>query len=121
MRYFEDYTVNGDPILVPDADADISENDVDDEGSGRDETGYMHRIVLREKVKKWVFKYSRLTREEYGYMKSLFKDKPTFTFGYVDEDGQTQTTTAYCSSNSAVLHNAREGIYKNFSISIIEC
>lgn len=120
MRFFEDYTIDGAPILVPDADAEISKNDLDDEGSGRDETGYMHRIVLREKVKKWVFKYTRLTQEEYDYMNSLFENKPTFVFGYIDK-GERQTTTAYSSSSSAVLHNAREGIYKNFSFSIIEC
>ena len=120
MRLFYDFTVDGEPILVPAANVKIDQNDLDSDGSGRDEQGYMHRIVLRRRVKKWGFSYSTLTQAEYDYINSLFDGKDTFTFAYT-EKGEKKTTSAYCSSNSVSLYNAKKGIYKGFSFNIIEC
>lgn len=120
MRFFDGFTVDGEPILVPDVDVKIAQNDLDSDGSGRDEQGYMHRVVLRRRVKKWSFSYSTLTQDEYDYMNVLFDGKDTFTFGYV-EKGEKKTTSAYSSSNSVSLYNAKRGIYKNLTFDIVEC
>ena len=119
MKYFEDYKIDGYPMLVPDANVQISQDDLDASGSGRDEQGYMHRIVLRRKVKKWGFNYSTLTEQEYNYMCNLL-DKAEFEFVY-KERGETKTTRAYSSTNKVSLFNATKGIYKRFSFNIIEC
>lgn len=121
MKFFEDYKIDGAPMLVPDADVDISEEDLDSSDSGRDESGVMHRVVVRRMVKVWGFKYSELTAAEHKYIKSLLKNKDNFAFTYRDEDGYIVETRAYCSKNSITYHNARLGLYKNFKLNIIEC
>ena len=121
MRYFEDYKINGSPMLVPDADVAISRSDLDDSDSGRDESGVMHRIVIRERVKTWGFNYGSLSAEEYVYMMSLFAGKADFDFTYRDVDGTLKTCRAYCSNDSITYHNARLGQYLNLKFNIIEC
>lgn len=121
MRYFEDYLVEDAPMLIPDADVEMTLTDLDDSDSGRDESGVMHRIVVRERVKSWGFTYSQLTAEEYRYMTSLFAGKSAFDFRFRDGDGTWKHCRAYCSNHSITLHNAKLGIYKNLKLSIIEC
>lgn len=119
--YYYEYLVDGVPILVPDANLSISRTDLDASDTGRDESGYMHRIIVRERVQTWKFSYSDLTAEEYLYMTSLFSGKPEFSFTYRGIDGEEKTTTAYCSNDSITYRNARTGLYKNFKFNIIEC
>ena len=120
MKYLNEYCVDGMPILVPDQDAEITRNDLDSSDSGRDESGFMHRIVVRSRVMTWAFNYSCLTAEEYQYMKSLFDGKETFVFTYM-KDGIATETEAYCSNDSITYRNAMTGDYRNFKIKIIEC
>ena len=48
MRPFTNlFLINGKPMLAPDADVGVSYTDLDANDSGRDESGYMHRIVMR--------------------------------------------------------------------------
>ena len=119
--YFNDYQVNGKPILVPDADGMLEWNDLDDDSSGRDESGIMHRTVLRYRIPKWNFEYASLTKEELVYMRNLFKGLATFTFTYKDENGDTQTCAAYSSNDSVTYHDASTGLYRNYKINIIAC
>lgn len=121
MRLFEDYKIDGKPMLVPDADVSLSFSDLDSSDSGRDESGVMHRIVVRHRVGTWGFNYSQLTAEEYKYMRSLFEGKSEFAFTYRDLDGYLVETKAYCSNDSITYHNARLGLYKNLKFNIIEC
>lgn len=121
MKLYEDYKIDGLPLLVPDADVSISQNDLDSSDSGRDESGIMHRQVVRYRVKTWGFNYSTLTVDEYRYMESLFAGKKDFTFSYRDLDGSLKETRAYCSNNSITYHNAKLGLYKNLKFNIIEC
>lgn len=103
------------PLPVPDADVVITENDLDSEDTGRDESGYMHRLVLRKSVRTWEFPYAVLSAEDYDYIRSLVSE-PEFSvnfWGYA--------CTAYCSSNSATLRNAVTGDYRDFKLKIIEC
>ena len=48
-----------------DCDIEPSYSDLDASDSGRDEAGFMHREVVREKVATWPIAYSCLTDDEY--------------------------------------------------------
>ena len=120
MRTFDNYKVDGVPILIPDDDAVLTRTDLDSNDSGRDEAGFMHRIMLRSRVRTWEFNYAHLTVAEYAYMKSLFDGKSEFAFTFT-ESGVTGATTAYCSNDSITYKNAVTGQYENLKIKIIEC
>ena len=120
-KYDFDFLIDGRPILIPDADVEISMEDVESDESGRDECGVLHRILLREKVKSWSLSYSSLTREEYLYLQSLFAGKVTFRVDIRDASGQAAQHTAYCANLGITVHNKRTGLYKNFKLNIVEC
>ena len=120
-QLYEDFLVDGQPILAPDEDMAVSYEDLDSEESGRDEGGFMHRIVLREGVKKFALSYASLSRDEYLYMESLFKGKATFSVMHRDDNGAVHEFMAYRSKHSITVRNARTGQYKNYSFNIIEC
>lgn len=107
--------INGKPLPCPDADVTIAETDLDSEETGRDESGYMHRLRLRPAVKTWEFPYKFLSAADYDYIRSLVSE-PTFS---VDFWGVK--ATAYCSSKSVNLRNVVTGDYQNFTLKIIEC
>lgn len=119
--FYYDFQIDKKPILMPDEDVQMELSDLDSSESGRDESGIMHRIVLRRKVKTWALPYAVLTREEYRYMESLFEGKDEFTVDYLDKDGKPAQCVAYRSKHSLTIHNARLGIYKNYKFNIIEC
>lgn len=118
-----DYVVDGKPLLVPDADIEISQNDLDSDDSGRDESGVMHRHRIREGVKTWGFSYQVLTYGEYCYLESLFRGKQEFEFVFANPDpyGTYKKCRAYRSKSSITLHNSKTGLYKNYKFNIIEC
>lgn len=109
-------------MLVPDAEVGFNYEDLDTDDSGRDEGGYMHRIVARYKVGSWSFSYSHLTDEEKQRMESLFPNAPTFTFTHPDRiTGEPVTSTCYRSKYSISWYNAKMGLWKNYGFNIIEC
>ena len=57
--------IDGKSLYAPDCDIEPSYSDLDSSDSGRDEAGYMHREVVREKVATWPIAYSCLTDDEY--------------------------------------------------------
>lgn len=114
---FPEFLINGKPVLVPDQDVEISRSDLEADDSGRDESGYLHRIVTRERMRTWTFSYDFLTKAEYEYLMGLFAGNPTFAFTY---DG-VNSCIAYCSEDSITWRNARTGEYRNLSLCIIEC
>lgn len=116
-----DCLIDGQPVLRPDGDIDFSVEDFDSEETGRDEGGFMHRIVLREGMKVIPFVYSSLNHEEYKYMESLIKGKHEFTLSYTDPGGERYEYTAYRSKYGITLVNHRTGSYKNYKFNIIEC
>jgi hypothetical protein len=97
--------------------------DLDSDDSGRDESGFMHRLIKRHKVGAWSFQYGSLTQAEYSYMLSILPQGGTFTFTYPDpaDPSQSKATTAYLSQYGITWHNARTGLYRNFKFDIIEC
>lgn len=114
--YSPDYTVNGRPLLDSGEEAERSYSDLDSADSGRDESGVMHRQVLREKVGTWSFCYPLLDAEDYAYLKSLFDGQATFIFGHPEG-----SCTAYMSKYSILVKSHRTGLYKNMKFNIIEC
>lgn len=117
------FTINGKPMLTPDQDLSVSYSDLDDSDSGRDESGVMHRAVLRYKIAKWDFVYSSLTEEEMQYMESLFPAAPTFTFGHPGrtDSSQQEQSECYRSEYGIAWRSARDGQWKNYKFSIVEC
>lgn len=120
-KYDFDFQIDGQPILAPDAGVQISYADIDSEETGRDEAGYMHRIILREKVRTWSFTYAFLDAEEYAYMRSLIDGKAEFALLTRGIDGNEETTVAYCSNHSITITNRVKGFYNNLTFNIIEC
>lgn len=120
-NFYYDFQIDKKPVLVPDADIQIEYCDLDSENSGRDECGFMHRIVLRRGMKVWNISYGVLTTEEYRYMESLFAGKDEFLVEYRDHNGKRGSCMAYRSVHSITIHNVKQGLYKNYKFNIIEC
>ena len=117
------FTINGRPMLVPDAEVSVNYEDLDSADSGRDESGVMHRIVARFKVASWDFSYAHLTEEEKQYMESLFPDTPTFTFSHPHRQDATiqEESTCYRSKYGISWKNAATGLWSGYSFRIVEC
>lgn len=120
-QFWYDFQIDGKPVLVPDQDMALELTDLDDADSGRDESGVMHRIVVRRGMRSIPLSYAILTREEYRYMESLFAGKDEFEVECHGLDGQVEQFTAYRSKHSITIHNARTGVFKNYKFNIIEC
>lgn len=108
--------IDGLPLPCPDAGVIIAKNDLDSEDTGRDESGYMHRLVVRYGVKTWEFPYAVISAADFAYIESLIANKPEFQ---VDFWGVT--TTAYCAKLSATIANVVTGDYRDVTLKIIEC
>lgn len=119
--YDYEHLIDGSPLLSPDADVEISFTDMESEGCGFDEAKFYHRFVWRFDRRSWKFKYSFLTREEFLYLRSLYKQKTTFMFSFLNEQNEEETVHAYCVAGNVVYQSKRSGLYKNFSLEIIEC
>lgn len=121
-RLTELYLLAGKPVLAPDAEVEMSFSDIDSADAGRDESGYMHRSVVRRKVGVWNFTYSHLTTQEYGYMLSVLPQAGSFAFTYPDPvTGESRVTEAYLSNYSVLWQDQKTGLYKNLKFSVIEC
>ena len=117
------FQINGMPMLVPDAEVAVSFSDLDASDAGRDESGFMHRIVVRHKVGSWKFTYSHLTEAEKQYMESLFADASTFQFQHpsrLNADA-AEVSTCYRSKYDISWKNARTGLWSGYAFSVIEC
>lgn len=117
------FKVNDKSLFAPDADVAVSYSDLDGDDTGRDEAGYMHRIVVRYKVGTWSFEYASITEEELAYMESLFGETPDFDFTRPDRlnSGGMVVTKAYRSNYGIAWHDARRGMWRNYKFNIIEC
>ena len=117
------FQIDGKPMYAPDAGLEPSYSDLDSSDSGRDEAGYMHREVVREKVATWPIAYSSLTDAEYAYTIGLVAGKSTFAFTHpkAGSSSETVTTTCYCSKFGISWYSARQGLWKNLKFNIIEC
>ena len=124
MRSTTDFfRIDGRPMLAPDGEVTLNYEDLDDADSGRDQSGIMHRLVVRQKVPSWGFTYACLTEEEKNYMESLFGDSPTFLFTHPDrlDSGKPAQTVCYRSKYGITWRNAVTGLWSGYSFQIIAC
>lgn len=117
------YAIDGKAMLTPDAGVQTEFSDVLSIQSGRDEAGFMHRVVKRSKVGLWHFCYSTLNQEEYSYMLSLLNAGESFDFTYPDpaDPAQPKTTRAYIEKYGISWYSARKGLYRNLKFDVVEC
>lgn len=117
------FKINGVPMLAPDAEVVASYEDLDAADAGRDESGYMHRIVVRYKVGSWKFEYAHLTEAEKQYMERLFPDTGTFRFQHPSrlDAAKSEETICYRSKYALSWKNAKTGLWSGYGFSIIEC
>ena len=87
------FQIDGKSLYAPDCDIEPSYSDLDSSDSGRDEAGYMHREVVREKVSTWPIAYSCLTDDEYKYTIGLFAGKATFQFTHPKAGSSANTAS----------------------------
>lgn len=120
---FDQFLINGKPMFAPDADIVFSYDDLDDEDSGRDEAGVMHRIVILYKVMSGAFEFCHLSEADYVYMESLFPDEPDFLFTHPSRKDPSElvTTRCYRSRYGISWHNAKLKEYRNYKFNIIAC
>ena len=115
------FKINGLPMLAPDAEVEVSYEDIDAADAGRDQAGFMHRIPVRTKVASWNFVYDTLTEEEKNYMENLFGDGATFSFTHPDRTGTATQSQCYRSKYSITWKNARLGLWRGYSFTVIQC
>lgn len=121
MKTTELFTVDGQPMLVPDADVILRTEDLESPDSGRDESGVYHRFVVRRAVKSWEFSYSRLNREELAYLEELFAGKDSFFFTYRTPEGAWHEILAYRSSQTILWHCAADGTFRDYRFRVVAC
>lgn len=116
------FLINGKPLLAPDAPLEVKYEDLDAYDSGRDQSGVMHRLVVRYKVPSWEFRFSNLTAEEKAYLEGLFPDEPVFAFTHPDRrTGQPTVTACYRSQYGISWRNSVTGLLSGYSFRIISC
>lgn len=124
------YKIGSNYFIAPDQDADQSYEDIDAPTTGRDESGVMHRDIVREKVGSWSFNYSHINEHDYAYMESIFRNisstmggRAVFMFTHPDplHPGSLITTQCYRSKYSISWHNVKKGEWRNYKFDIIEC
>lgn len=117
------FLINGKQMFAPDAEVGVSYSDLDADDSGRDEAGYMHRIVVRYKLGTWSFEYASISEAEKRYLEELFGETPDFDFTHPDRlNAEKQVTCkAYRTKYSISWQNARTGQWRNYKFNIIEC
>lgn len=121
MTLCNDFKIDGTAIVAPDAEVAVSRKDIEAPDTGKDESGVLHRFLLRSKVRNWSFNYTHLTQEEYSYMENLLNGKETFSFSFPSENGSAGSCTAYCSGTSVAIRNIKTGIYSSYSFEVVEC
>lgn len=117
------YQIDGRPMLPPDENMELSFEDIDAAEAGRDESGVMHRLPVRQKVGKWSFCYSHLSQEEFAYLVSILPSEGQFQFTHpkLTDCTQTECCAAYLSGYSVVWHGLGDRRYKDLKFNIIEC
>lgn len=123
MRQFvRQFRINGKPMLSPDTDVTARYTDLDSADGGRDESGAMHRIVLRHKLGTWSFCYSQLSEEERRYLEELFPEGD-FLFTHPDRLNAQREVTCRAYRRECVMryHNALKGQWRDYKFEIVEC
>ncbi len=116
------FLIDGQPVLIPDGNLELTLQDMESADSGLDESAVLHRFLVRQGVGKWTFTYAQLTEEEYAYMEEIIGGKGTFLFTRPDpKRGTSVTTKCYRGKHRIVWRNAAAGAFCNYQFDIIEC
>lgn len=115
--------INGKPMFAPDTEVQFQFEDLDSPESGRDDSGVMHRVVIRYKVLKGTFEFLFLCQEDYEYMESLFPDEPDFEFTHPDRRDFDKDTVSRCYRSVYGISwvNQKTNQIRNYKFNIIEC
>ena len=116
-----EYLVDGQPLLLPDAGVVLKEQDVESKGSGFDEAGVYHRVVVRHALRSWGFSYGLLTGEEMAYLRSLFRGKTYVTLRVRGEDGMEEQVRCRPAAWEVTLENRAEDLYRDLKLELAEC
>lgn len=120
MQLTELFQIDGVPMIPPDQEVRVRYEDIDAAAAGRDESGVMHRIALRQDVGSWEFRYSALTDGELEYLRNLFRGKAYFQFTFPGKNGP-ETRVCYRSGLTVSWKNARTGLWRGCGFTVIEC
>jgi len=116
------FQINGVSLYAPDGPMQLRYEDIDAADSGRDESGVMHRIPVRHRVRVWEFSYARLSREEYAYMLAALPRAGEFTFTHPGQLGLgKESCKAYVSNFGISWFDNTRGEYRNLKFNVIEC
>ena len=117
------FQINGAAMIAPDENMEMSFEDIDAADAGRDESGVMHRSMVRRKVGKWSFHYTHLSQEDLAYMESILPREGSFTFTHpaLNNCAVTESCTAYLSGYSLQWRGLRSKTYRDLKFNIIEC
>lgn len=121
MTLCNSYKIGGKAIPAPDAGVELKRTDVDASDAGRDESGVMHRIPVRSRVRSWTFRYSALDAESYRYLSELLTEQAEFTFTFPAVNGSAETCTAYCSEDAFSAWDLPRGLWRDGQFTVIEC
>lgn len=115
------WAVDGTPIYVP-TSVTIENDNIVSPDSGRVESGLMYITWVRPTVRKIKLTFERITGAEVAFMHGLMQGKE-FSFTYYDNGIKSMSAYAgkdsYTQSDLSVYTNSG-GLYKDFSIDIIE-
>ena len=114
------FAVEGKPLLLPDGPVEVRCADVLSPESGRDESGRMHRFVLRDKLRSWKFTYRDLTQEEKIYLENLFAGKGIFSFTHPADDRENTKTDCSCEDFSLVWRSWQGGIWGDMTFRVTQ-
>lgn len=115
------WAVNGEPIYIPTSAVFTNDNIVSSD-TGRTESGHMYITWVRPTVRTVKLTYDQITGVEISFMHSLMQGKE-FSFTYYDNG--IKSMQAYAGKDSYTLcdpslYAGEGGLYKNYSIDIIE-
>lgn len=117
MRLTDAYRIDGQALPVPDEDVSMTFTDREAEESCYDEAGFYHRIPLRSGVGRWELSYSRLSPEEYAYLRRCIDGKRSFLFARPGQEQSLCMVTA-CSVKLGSLNPTQ---YRSMKLRIEEC
>lgn len=115
------WAVDGTSIYTPDS-VSISNDNIVSSDTGRAESGYIHITWVRPTVRTVKITYEWITGAEVAHLHELMQGKE-FSFTYFDN--AVKTMRAYAGKDSYTLcdpslYAGEGGLYKNYSIDIIE-
>ena len=123
MNLTQRYMIENTPVVVPNAGVQLRVSDIEAEESGRDESGYLHRVVLRAGLGTWVLRYRDMSQEEYAYMMALLPGAGSFLFTHPDKADPARSNVSRCciTDVQAGSHDALSGKSRELKITVTQC